>query len=63
MNTYVYLFIIIIILLWRRGGKCVMHRNALGVVCGTPLQHGLPLGLFARWTVCRLAYPLKPTPR
>jgi len=24
------------------------------------LQYGLPVGLFARWTVCRLTYPLKP---
>ena len=24
------------------------------------LQHGLPMGLFARWTICRLTYPLKP---
>jgi len=26
------------------------------------LQYGLPVGLFARWTVCRLTYPLKPPP-
>ena len=22
------------------------------------LQHGLPMGLFTRWTICRLTYPL-----
>jgi len=41
-------------------GKCIMHRDARAPCVG--LQYGLPLGSFARWTICRLAYPLKPFP-
>jgi len=26
------------------------------------LQHGFPVGLHARWTVCRLTHPLTPLP-
>ena len=36
-----------------------MHRNA--VRCRVGLQQGFPVGLFARWTVCLLTYPLKPS--
>ena len=35
-----------------------MHRDARAPCVG--LQHGLPLGSRARWTICRLTYPLKP---
>jgi len=37
-----------------------MHRDARAPCVG--LQHGLPLGSSARWTICRLTYPLKPFP-
>jgi len=33
-----------------------MHRDARAPCVG--LQYGLPLGSFARWTICRLTYPL-----
>ena len=26
------------------------------------LQYGLPVGVFSRWTVCHLTYPLNPPP-
>ena len=44
-----------------KGGKCFMHCNAKGAVCGT-LHQGMLLGLFACWTSCPVFYPLKPTP-
>jgi len=37
-----------------------MHRDARAPCVG--LQYGLPLGSSARWTICRLTYPLKPFP-
>jgi len=37
-----------------------MHRDARAPCVG--LQYGLPLGSSARWTICRLTYPLKPSP-
>jgi hypothetical protein len=37
-----------------------MHRSTHGALC-VGLQYGLPVGLFAVWTICRLTYPLKPS--
>ena len=37
-----------------------MHRDARAPCVG--LQYGLPMGTTARWTICRLTYPLKPFP-
>ena len=37
-----------------------MHLSAQGALC-VGLQHGLPVGYLACWTICRLAYPLEPS--
>jgi len=37
-----------------------MHCDARAPCVGR--QYGLPLGSHARWTICRLTYPLKPFP-
>jgi len=50
-------FFICIFILWGKEGKCIMHRDVRAPCVG--LQHGLPLGSLARWTICRLTYPLK----
>jgi len=55
-----FLFFIFILFLWGKEGKCIMHRDARAPCVG--LQYGLLLGSSARWTICRLTYPLKTSP-
>jgi len=56
-SDFIYL---LFIYLWGKEGKCIMHRDARAPCVG--LQYGSPLGTTARWTICRLTYPLKPFP-
>jgi len=57
LGTILFYFILF---WWGKGGKCIMHCDARAPCVG--LQYGSPLGTTARWTICRLTYPLKPSP-
>jgi len=56
----IYTFLFYFILFYFFVGEGREMHDARAPCVG--LQYGLPLGSFARWTICRLTYPLKPFP-